>query len=100
MIYKGYKIQPYCPRCETPLSSHEVSLGYKDVKDPSVYVKMKLTGKGNTYFLVWKTAPWTLISNVALAVHPDVDYVKAEHKGENLVLAESRISVLGAENTV
>ncbi|HLF20394.1 MAG TPA: class I tRNA ligase family protein, partial [Bacteroidota bacterium] len=100
MIYKGYKIQPYCPRCETPLSSHEVSLGYKDVKDPSVYVKMKVKGEENTYFLVWTTTPWTLISNVALAVHPEVDYVKAEHKGEKLILAGARISVLGDDTTI
>lgn len=100
MIYKGYKIQPYCPRCETPLSSHEVSLGYKDVKDPSVYVKMKVKGEENTYFLVWTTTPWTLISNVALAVHPEVDYVKAEHKGEKLILAEARLAVLGDDYTV
>ncbi|HEY5614814.1 MAG TPA: class I tRNA ligase family protein, partial [Bacteroidota bacterium] len=100
MIYKGYKIQPYCPRCETPLSSHEISLGYKDVKDPSVYVKMKVKGEENTYFLVWTTTPWTLISNVALAVHPDIDYVKAEHKGEKLILAEARLAVLGEEHSV
>ena len=97
MIYKGYKIQPYCPRCETPLSSHEVSLGYKDVKDPSVYIKLKVKGEENTYFLVWTTTPWTLISNVALAVHPEVDYVKVEHKGEQLILAQARLSVLGDE---
>ncbi len=105
MIYKGYKIQPYCPRCETPLSSHEVSLGYEDVKDPSVYVKMRLkSGQvlgpdlGRTaYFLVWTTTPWTLISNVALAVHPDVDYVEVENKGEYLILAKSRLSVLEGE---
>jgi len=95
MIYRGYKIQPYCPRCETPLSSHEVSLGYKDVKDPSIYIKLKVKGEENTFFLVWTTTPWTLISNVALAVHPKVDYVKAEFKGENLILAEARLSVLG-----
>jgi len=100
LIYKGYKIQPYCPRCETPLSSHEVSLGYKDVKDPSVYVKMKLKGEENTYFLVWTTTPWTLISNVALAVHSDIDYVKVEHHGQNLILAEARLSVLGDEYVV
>ncbi len=99
-IYKGYKIQPYCPRCETPLSSHEVSLGYEDVKDPSVYVKMKIKGEENTYFLVWTTTPWTLISNVALAVHPDVDYVKVEQKGEKLILAESRVHVLDGEYSV
>jgi isoleucyl-tRNA synthetase len=100
MIYKGYKIQPYCPRCETPLSSHEVSLGYKDVRDPSVYVKMKVKGEENTYFLVWTTTPWTLISNVALAVHPDVVYAKVEHKGEKLILAEARLSVLGDDYAV
>ncbi len=100
MIYKGHKIQPYCPRCETPLSSHEVSLGYKEVKDPSVYVKMKLKGEENTYFLVWTTTPWTLISNVALAVNSDIDYVKVDHRGEKLILAEARLSVLGDEFVV
>lgn len=100
MIYKGYKIQPYCPRCETPLSSHEVSLGYKDVKDPSVYVRMRVKGEQNTSFLVWTTTPWTLISNVALAVHADVDYVKAELNGEYFILAEARLSVLGDGATV
>jgi len=100
MIYKGYKIQPYCPRCETPLSSHEVSLGYKDVKDPSVYIKLKVKGEDNTFFLVWTTTPWTLISNVAIAVHPDIEYVKVEQKGQFLILAESRLSVLGEEYTV
>ena len=98
MIYKGYKIQPYCPRCEAPLSSHEVSLGYQDVKDASVYVKFKLKDEANTFFLVWTTTPWTLISNVALAVHPDVDYVKVEHKGEKLILAEAVYPYL-RENT-
>jgi isoleucyl-tRNA synthetase len=100
MIYKGYKIQPYCPRCETPLSSHEVSLGYDNVKDPSVYVKMKVKGEENTYFLVWTTTPWTLISNVALAAHPDVDYVKVEHKGERLILAGARLRVLDGESAI
>ncbi len=100
MIYKGYKIQPYCPRCETPLSSHEVSLGYEDVKDPSVYVKMRLKSQPDTSFLVWTTTPWTLISNVALAVHPNIDYVKVEHKGEKLILAEARLSALEGEYAV
>jgi isoleucyl-tRNA synthetase len=103
-IYKGYKIQPYCPRCETPLSSHEVALGYKDVKDPSVYVKMKVRGEENTYFLVWTTTPWTLISNVALAVRFDVEYVKIElmhgegdqlqSLNEFLILAKARLGVI------
>jgi isoleucyl-tRNA synthetase len=96
-IYRGHKIQPYCPRCETPLSSHEVSLGYDDVKDPSVYVRMRLVSARDTSFLVWTTTPWTLISNVALAVHPDVEYVTVEHKGEKLILAEARLGVLDGE---
>jgi len=100
LMYKGYKIQPYCPRCETPLSSHEVSLGYEDVKDPSVYVRMKLSGTPDTSFLVWTTTPWTLISNVALAVAPDVTYVKVEHRGERLILAEARLPVLEGEYTI
>ena len=100
MIYRGYKIQPYCPRCETPLSSHEVSLGYQDVKDLSVYVKMKLKSQSDTSFLVWTTTPWTLISNVALAVSPKVDYVKVDNKGEKLILAEARLGVLEGEYTI
>ncbi|MCX6137187.1 MAG: isoleucine--tRNA ligase [Ignavibacteriales bacterium] len=110
MIYKGYKIQPYCPRCETPLSSHEVALGYKDVKDPSVYIKLKVKGETHTSFLVWTTTPWTLISNVALAVNPDVDYVtvalmvgEGEHilpTGEKLILAKARLSVLKEQYTI
>ena len=100
MIYKGYKIQPYCPRCETPLSSHEVSLGYDDVKDPSVYVRMKLKGSPDTSFLVWTTTPWTLVANVALAVAPKVTYAKVSHKGEKLILAEARLGVLDGEYTV
>ncbi|MGC8594574.1 MAG: isoleucine--tRNA ligase [Candidatus Kryptoniota bacterium] len=97
LIYKGYKIQPYCPRCETPLSSHEVALGYQEDKDPSVYVQMKIKGEDNTYFLVWTTTPWTLISNVALAVGNDIEYVKVEHNGRYLVLARARLSVLDGD---
>ncbi|MBP1678327.1 MAG: ileS, partial [Bacteroidetes bacterium] len=100
LIYKGHKIQPYCPRCETPLSSHEVSLGYDDVKDPSVYVRMRVKGEPGTSFLVWTTTPWTLISNVALAVSPGVEYVTVETNGERLILAEARLGVLDAEYTV
>ena len=97
LIYKGHKIQPYCPRCETPLSSHEVSLGYEDVKDPSVYVRMRLKDDPGTSFLVWTTTPWTLISNVALAVGPDVEYVKVRLGDEHLILARNRLSVLEGE---
>jgi isoleucyl-tRNA synthetase len=100
LIYRGYKIQPYCPRCETPLSSHEVSLGYDEVKDPSVYIRMRVKDDPGTSFLVWTTTPWTLVSNVALAVHPSVDYVRVEHNGEKLILAEARLPVLDGEYTV
>lgn len=100
LIYKGYKIQPYCPRCETPLSSHEVSLGYEEVSDPSVYVKVRVKGEKDLFFLVWTTTPWTLISNVALAVHAGVDYVKARQGGETLILAEARLGVLDGEYEV
>jgi isoleucyl-tRNA synthetase len=101
MMYKGYKIQPYCPRCETPLSSHEVSLGYEDVKDPSIYVKFRIKESPEpAYFLVWTTTPWTLISNVALAVGSNIDYVRVVHNGEGLILAEARLSVLEGEYRV
>jgi isoleucyl-tRNA synthetase len=90
LIYQGFKILPYCPRCETPLSSHEVSQGYKEVKDPSIYIKFKILDDPDTYFLVWTTTPWTLISNVALAVHPDVEYIKIAHNGEKYIIAEPR----------
>ena len=96
MMYKGSKIIPYCPRCETPLSSHEVSQGYQDVKDPSVYVKAKIKNE-DASFLVWTTTPWTLISNVALAVNPKITYAKVSHNGENLILAKDRLSALQGE---
>jgi len=99
-IYKGYKSQPYCPRCETPLSSHEVALGYEDVRDPSVYVKMRVRGERDTYFLVWTTTPWTLPSNLALAVHREVDYVKIQHNGEFLILAEARMGVVDGDHRI
>ncbi|MBR3917293.1 MAG: isoleucine--tRNA ligase [Clostridia bacterium] len=92
LLYKGFKIVPYCPRCGTPLSSHEVAQGYKDVKDRSVTVKMKVVGQDNTYFLVWTTTPWTLPSNVALCVNPDVKYVKIKTETANYILAEELIS--------
>ncbi len=94
LLYRGHKIVPYCPRCETPLSSHEVAQGYDEVEDPSVFVKMPLQNDPSTSFLVWTTTPWTLISNVALALHPDVTYVKVSHKGEHLILAEPRLEAL------
>lgn len=102
LIYRGFKIQPYCPHCETPLSSHEVALGYEDVKDPSVYVTFKIKdgqGYDGYEFLVWTTTPWTLISNVALAVGPEVIYVKIQLKktGDKVILAKERLSVITQE---
>ncbi|HHU73546.1 MAG TPA: isoleucine--tRNA ligase [Clostridiales bacterium] len=78
LLYKGFKIVPYCPRCGTPLSSHEVAQGYKDVKEKSVIAKFRLKGKENEYILAWTTTPWTLPSNVALCVNPDETYVKVK----------------------
>ncbi len=80
LIYQGYKVVPYCPVCGTPLSSHEVSLGYEEVDDPSVYVRFAVRGIENTYFLAWTTTPWTLPGNVALAVGREIEYVLAEGK--------------------
>ncbi len=90
LLYKGHKIVPYCPRCGTALSSHEVAQGYKDVKETSIFVRFKLQDKDNTYFLAWTTTPWTLPSNVALCMNPNEDYVeiKAED-GNNYILADA-----------
>ncbi len=84
LIYKGYKIQWYSPGSGTVLSSHEVSLGYKEVQDPSVYITFPVEGEENTSFIAWTTTPWTLISNMVLAVHPELDYVKVrvDHDGK------------------
>jgi isoleucyl-tRNA synthetase len=76
LLYKGFKVVPYCPRCGTPLSSHEVAQGYKDVKEKSVIAKFKLKEKENEFILAWTTTPWTLPSNVALCVNPNESYVK------------------------
>ena len=100
LLYKGNKVVPYCPRCGTSLSSHEVAQGYKEVEDPSIFVKFPLAGEEDTYFLVWTTTPWTLPSNVALAVKDNYTYVKVEHNGEKLILAESRLGVLDGEYTL
>ena len=94
LLYQGYKVVPYCPRCGTPLSSHELSLGYKEgTIDPSVYVKFRVleTEGENEHFLAWTTTPWTLPGNVALAVGEEIDYVKVRDvSGDVLYLAEAR----------
>jgi isoleucyl-tRNA synthetase len=89
LIYRGYKVVPYDPRIGATLSSHELALGYKDVEDPSVYVRFRVTGEENTSFLVWTTTPWTLPANMLLAVHPEIDYVYVETETETLILAEA-----------
>ncbi|MEM3444463.1 MAG: isoleucine--tRNA ligase [Thermoplasmata archaeon] len=95
LLEKSYYIVPYCPRCGTPLSSHEVAQGYETAKDPSIYVKFRVVDE-EAFFLVWTTTPWTLLSNLLLAVHPDVDYVLAEKDGERYYIAEALAkSVLG-----
>lgn len=96
LLYKGHKIVPYCPRCGTALSSHEVAQGYKDVKEASIYVKFKVKGEENLYLMAWTTTPWTLPSNVALTVNPKEYYIKAKYKDEVYILAEALAdSVLG-----
>jgi isoleucyl-tRNA synthetase len=100
LLYQDYKVVPYCPRCGTSLSSHELAQGYKIAKDNSVFVKLPVKNEKNTYLLVWTTTPWTLPGNVAVAVNPDIEYVKAEVEGEILILAKQRLSVLGKEYKV
>ena len=98
LLYKGYKIVPYCPRCGTALSSHEVAQGYKDVEEKSVFVKFAVKGRENTYFLAWTTTPWTLPSNVALCVNPKEDYAEIKVGDEHYIMAEALIgSVFGDE---
>ncbi len=91
LLYKGHKIVPYCPRCGTPLSSHEVAQGYKDVKERSATAKFAVKGEENTYFLAWTTTPWTLPSNVALCVNPDETYVKIKAGDEYFILAKALV---------
>ena len=92
LLYKGHKIVPYCPRCGTPLSSHEVAQGYKDVTEPSIYVKFKVRGEKQTFLLAWTTTPWTLPSNVALTVNGKETYIKAKCSDEVYILAEALAS--------
>jgi isoleucyl-tRNA synthetase len=101
-LYEGHKVVPYCPRCGTALSSHEVALGYKDVEDRSIYVRFPLLGaEGDESLLVWTTTPWTLPGNEAVAVAPDVTYVRAEVGGEVVILAKARVEpLLGETATV
>ena len=99
LLYKGFKIVPYCPRCGTPLSSHEVAQGYKDVKERSAIAKFKVKGE-DAYFLAWTTTPWTLPSNVALCVNPDERLCQGRHAAaETYILAEALADIrAGARN--
>jgi isoleucyl-tRNA synthetase len=108
LIYQGFKVVPYCPRCGTPLSDHEVALGYKEVSDPSVFVRMPLVDEPDISLLIWTTTPWTLPGNVAVAVGEDLDYVTVEHTlkngfeniSEKLILAEALVKVVFGEEEV
>ena len=90
MLYEGHKVVPYCPRCETPLSSHEVALGYKEVTEPTVTIKFKIKGE-NRYLLAWTTTPWTLPSNLALAVNSKIDYAIVKENNEEYILAHDLV---------
>ena len=94
LLYKDFRVVPYCSHCGTPLSSHEVALGYKEVEETAVYIKFRVKGEKDTYILSWTTTPWTLLGNVALAVGEDIDYVKVEIDDEKLILAKARYEAL------
>jgi isoleucyl-tRNA synthetase len=108
LLYEGHRVVPYCTRCGTALSSHEVALGYKDVVDQSVYVRLPVLPPAQESplhagdaLLIWTTTPWTLPGNVAVAVAPDVEYVRARHHGETLILAAALVErVLGEQATI
>ena len=107
MLYRGHRVLPYCPRCGTVLSSHELALGYDEVRDKSIYVTFPLDDDSHRELIVWTTTPWTLPSNVAVAVHPDIEYAEvtaAAHPGRTFVVAHSRVEQaaewLGAGTTV
>jgi isoleucyl-tRNA synthetase len=105
LLYQGFKVVPYCPRCGTPLSDHEVALGYKEATDPSIFIRMPLVDEPGTSLLVWTTTPWTLPANVAVAAHPDVDYVTVERETEDggkekLILAEALLDKVFGDQPV
>lgn len=99
LLYQGHKVQPYCYRCGTTLASHEVALGYQEVADPSIFVRFPVKNRENTYLLVWTTTPWTLPSNVAVAVGEDFDYVGVEQNGQHLILAKECMQSLFEEES-
>jgi len=108
LLYQGFKVVPYCPRCGTPLSDHEVALGYKETTDPSIFVRLPLLDDPGTSLLVWTTTPWTLPGNVAVAVKADINYVKIKRKfengdlegTENLIMAKDLVSKVFPDESV
>ena len=100
MLYLGHKIAPYCPRCGTALSSHEVAQGYKNVKEVSAIVRFRCTDEENTSFLAWTTTPWTLPSNLALCVNPGATYCKLSCEGENFIMAKALVEKVFAGKEV
>ena len=100
LLYRGHKVVPWCPADQTVLSSHELSLGYRDVEDPSLWVTLELLDGSGRHLLVWTTTPWTLVSNVALAVNPGIEYVEVEDRGACLILARSRAEALFGEERI
>lgn len=97
LLYKGHKVVPFCPRCGTALSSHEVALGYKKIEEESIYFKVK-SKKESTFFLVWTTTPWTLAGNSALAFGPKLTYVTIQSKDEKLIIAKDRAKAVFGDN--
>ena len=98
LLYRGHKVVPYCPRCGTALSSHEVSQGYKTVKETSAFVRFKIKGEENGYLYAWTTTPWTLPSNVALCVNPDAAYARVRMDGREIIMGKALLgAVLGAD---
>lgn len=100
LLYKGYKIQWYSPGNGTVLSSHEVSLGYKNTQDPSIYVMFRKPEEENTYYLAWTTTPWTTISNMALTINPKLDYVKLAHDHNNYIVAKDCVERVFGEEVI
>lgn len=100
LLYKGHKVIPQCPRCETTLSSHEVAQGYKNVKEDSVYIKLKLKNRGNEFVLAWTTTPWTLPGNIALAVGERITYAKIKISDEIFYLAKNLLGKIDGKYEV
>src|SRR5215218_8086617 len=99
LLYEDYKVTAHCPRDQTSLSSAEVAMGYEAVTDPSIYVKLPLANEPDTSLLVWTTTPWTLVSNAAVAAHPDIEYATAQISGERVILARDLLDRVLGEGT-